>query len=186
MSKNVGIKIAGLVAAAMTMSVACSPKETAEIESAEVESVEEHTHSHPASVSNPDHSIEESTIRIENGIIRTPLGGKNITSGYFAITLGSDDKIIAASSDIAESIELHEHTHQDGVMQMRKLDHVEVNANQETVFKPKGLHLMLFGVNDVQEGDVAEVIFSFESGRSATASFEISVPDVSHGAGHKH
>ncbi len=198
MSWNSFTKTLGLSCSIFVMAAACSPKEDAlgvekATEHATHETHDDHSghgqdehKSHSPTVSQPDVSIDASVIQIENGIIRPPLGGKTMTAGYFTITLGQDDKIVAATSDIAENIELHTHEMNDGMMQMRKVEAVEVKAGVPLEFKPKGLHLMVFGVGELKEGETADVVLSLESGRTATAQFTIAVPDVSKGSGHKH
>ncbi len=178
MSWNTFGKTLGLVCSALILASACSPSnEVDENVSAATES---------STISQPDVSLVESAINIQNGIIRPPLGGKTVTAGYFTMVLGQDDRIISVSSDVAETIELHTHEMSDGMMQMRKVEGVDVKAGVPVVFEPKGLHLMIFGVNDVKEGDTADVTFTFESGRTASALFTVSTPDVSKDAGHKH
>ena len=51
--------------------------------------------------------------------------------------------LVNAYSDISEVVELHEHTHKDGMMQMRRVNQIEITANTSTELKPGGLHIML-------------------------------------------
>lgn len=179
MIENRSFKSLGIAFSIFALASACSPKSETDVP------VETETTA-PATVSQPAVSIEESAINIENGMVRPPLGGKTMTAGYFSMTLGQDDRIIAASGDFAEKIELHTHEMADGMMQMRKVDGVDVKAGETVVFEPKGRHLMIFGVKELTLGDAVDVTFSFESGRTAVAGFTVAAPDVSHAGHHDH
>ena len=58
------------------------------------------------------------------------------------------DKLISATSPIAERVEIHSHQHVDGVMKMRKVEYVEVGKGETTIFEPGGLHVMLIGLKE--------------------------------------
>lgn len=180
MSAIVWIKGLGIGCVAMMLATACSPKDET------VETTPQASVSGEQVQAIDDVRIADTAIIVSNALIRTPLGGKTVTAGYFEMVLGQDDRLVSASSDIADKIELHTVEMTDGVMQMRKLEGVDIVAGQPVVFTPKHEHLMIFGVNDINEGDVAEVVFTFESGRTAIANFTVGQPDVSKGAGHDH
>jgi copper(I)-binding protein len=46
------------------------------------------------------------------------------------------------------AIELHEHVHTDGVMQMRRVEQFVLPAGETLVMQPGGHHLMLFGLSE--------------------------------------
>lgn len=56
------------------------------------------------------------------------------------------DKLVAATSPVAESIEVHAHTMEDGVMRMRRVTAVDVAPSSPATFAPGSLHLMLVGL----------------------------------------
>ena len=65
-------------------------------------------------------------------------------------------------SDMAEYIEVHRHIYDKGMMQMRPVKHLMVDANSELLFKPGGYHLMLFGISEpLAVGDKFTVWFEF-------------------------
>jgi copper(I)-binding protein len=69
-------------------------------------------------------------------------------AAYFTIVNSgaSDDRLIAASSPIAEKSELHTTIDDNGVMKMRPLAAVAVKAGERVELKPGGMHLMLTGL----------------------------------------
>ena len=64
------------------------------------------------------------------------------------------DKLISASSPIAERVEIHSHQHVDGVMKMRKVEHVDLAQDTTTIFEPGGLHVMLIGLKEPLKKDL--------------------------------
>ena len=57
-----------------------------------------------------------------------------------------DDILISVRSDIAERVELHEHTTEGGMMRMRQMQEVHIPAGADITFAPGGKHLMLIGL----------------------------------------
>lgn len=110
-------------------------------------------------------------ITVADAVIAVPAGAN--TAMYFTIENagGDDDQLVAASAPIADRIELHEtRAGDDGLMQMHHLDHIEVAAGAEVRLQPGGLHVMVFDVDRLEEGDVVDVELEFE--RSGTMSVE--------------
>ena len=54
--------------------------------------------------------------------------------------------IVAVSTDAARAAEIHEHIHQNGQMQMRRLHELVIPAGETHTLQPGGLHFMLFGL----------------------------------------
>ena len=112
-------------------------------------------------------------LTVENAVAHPPLGGQTTGVGYFVIRNAGDtaDRLVAATSATAGSIELHTHTMAGGVMRMERIDGVDIPAHGEAVFQPRGLHLMLF--NFAPSGGVAPVTLKFEMAGEATVDFVV-------------
>lgn len=81
------------------------------------------------------------------------------------VNTGSEaDRLVAASSDVAGKVELHEMAVTDGVMKMRKLsDGIEIPAGETVALKPGGLHIMFIGLNQpFEKGTSVPVVLTFE------------------------
>lgn len=101
-----------------------------------------------------------SAFAIEDAYIRMPLAGSDKTAAYFTLTSSADTMafLIDASTPAAETAELHTHTHENGMMAMRKADLFEIPANGVLELRPMGNHLMLFGVDStLADGDVVSL-----------------------------
>lgn len=59
---------------------------------------------------------------------------------------GQPDRLIAASTPDAETVEIHDHIRDGDVMRMRRIDGVDIPAEGSAVLQPGGKHLMLIGL----------------------------------------
>ncbi|WP_299480071.1 copper chaperone PCu(A)C [uncultured Roseibium sp.] len=81
------------------------------------------------------------------------------------VNSGSEaDRLVAASSDVAAKVEIHEMSVTDGVMKMRELeDGIEIPAGETVTLQPGGLHIMFMGLNkSFEEGATVPVVLTFE------------------------
>ncbi len=76
---------------------------------------------------------------------------------------GEPDRIVSARTDIAETVELHVHDMEGGMMKMRQVESIEVPAGGEVRLEPHGLHVMLFGLNQpLVDGESFKLTVVFE------------------------
>lgn len=97
--------------------------------------------------------------------VRTPVPAGPNGAVYMTLTNRSDtaDRLIGASTDVAETVQLHETRMEDGSMQMQQLDGIDVPADGQAVLEPGGYHVMLIGVDqELAEGDTVDLTLSFE------------------------
>jgi periplasmic copper chaperone A len=98
---------------------------------------------------------------------------------------GSADELTTASTDIAETTEIHKsETDANGMMQMNLQSSVPLPVGAEISFEPGGLHIMLTGLKqDLQVGDTITVTLHFKT----HADLVLSVPVVdAAGPDHSH
>lgn len=75
------------------------------------------------------------------------------------------DSLLSASSDAAQTLELHETKNEAGVMKMRPVQKIGVPAGGKIEMKPGGYHMMLMGLKrDLKPGDKVHVTLKFERG----------------------
>ncbi len=109
---------------------------------------------------------------MSSGWSRATQEGAKVGAGYFAMTnTGREpDRLVAASSDVAETVEIHEMSTRDGVMVMRPLDQgLTISAGQTVALTSGGMHLMLTGLKTpLVEGKTVAVTLQFErAGKTA-------------------
>jgi len=80
------------------------------------------------------------------------------------------DSLLSASSDAAQTVELHETKNDAGVMKMRPVAKIDVPAGGKIEMKPGGYHVMLLGLKrDLKKGDKVPVTLKFERGGEVSA-----------------
>lgn len=137
----------------------------------------------------------EKGIKISSAFIRPPFPGRDIAAGFFTVSNnGADDRLIAASSPMSATIEIHTHVMENGVMKMRKVEGVDLPSGSTVRFEPGSYHLMMFGT-DIPEGtEVVSVTLTYEKAAPATLTVPLNEPGeetemkmddkMDHGSGH--
>lgn len=103
--------------------------------------------------------------RIDHAWARATPGAARTGAVYFRIESPTADRLISLASPVASKAELHTHTEQNGVMQMREVTGgLAVPAGQELELKPGGLlHVMLIELNQkLKAGDSFQLTLTFE------------------------
>ncbi len=96
---------------------------------------------------------------------RATPGGATVAGAFLEIRAeaGIEDRLIAAKSPAAGTVELHDHVNDGGVMKMRKLDAIAIKGAQAVVLKPGGLHVMLMQLKaPLKEGEKLQFTLVFE------------------------
>jgi len=110
---------------------------------------------------------EASGIIIEDGYARAAGAHARTGAAFMAITNtnDTDDRLIAARSDIADRVELHTHVMKDGVAQMRPVEGgIPVPAGETVLLERGGLHVMFLGLTgEMAEGSEVEIVLVFQS-----------------------
>jgi len=91
---------------------------------------------------------------------------------YFTISNATNtgDTLLSVSTDVASAAEVHmSMMDANGVMSMQMQESIPVPAQQEVIFKPGGLHIMLVELNrDLKIGDTISLTLNFEKAGSIT------------------
>ena len=82
----------------------------------------------------------------------------------------ADDRLIAASSDIAARVELHTHIMDGDVMRMVEMEEgFAIPAGDTVMLERGGKHVMFLGLNrSLAQGDEVEVTLTFENAGEMT------------------
>jgi copper(I)-binding protein len=98
---------------------------------------------------------------------------------------GEADHLVAAHADIADTVELHTHIHEDGLMKMVEVANIEVPAAGTLELKPGSYHIMLIGLRQpLVEGE--RFTARLEFARSGTVELEAEVLGMDAGTGASH
>lgn len=87
------------------------------------------------------------------------------------------DRLLSVSTPAAAKAALHTHTVVDGVMKMRPVEAIEIEAKAATALEPGGNHVMLMGLEaPLTEGDAFPLTLTFEA--AGTVEVEVRVQGV--------
>ena len=109
-------------------------------------------------------------IRPEHAWARETPPGATVGAAYFrVVNPGPADRLVGASTAIADHVELHQSKVEHGMMQMRELKQVAVPAHGTVVFSPGTMHAMLVGLKQpLHAGDHVALTLLFEHAGAMT------------------
>jgi copper(I)-binding protein len=122
-----------------------------------------------------------STIVVEQAWARaTPNGAK---TGAIYMTLlnkgTADDRLLGASTAMAEEIQFHSEVNENGMVKMRRLSSITVHPGTAITLKPNAIHAMMIGLREpMKKGQSFPLTLQFEKAGGIT----ITVPIGSIGA----
>lgn len=108
----------------------------------------------------------QSAITIEEGYIKESIPGSDITAAFMTINNTSDKAITLQniSGALSDRIEIHEHSMAGGMMRMRQVDNITIDAHSKIVLQPSGLHLMIFALKkQITEKDIIPFTLYFSN-----------------------
>lgn len=126
------------------------------------------------SLAHPQHARPE--IRVEGAWMRAMPPVQSTTAAYFTLYNASPETIVltGARTDAAMRVEMHEHRHEGGVMQMREVARVELPPGDRVEFAPGAYHLMVMGLHrPLAPGDWATFSLEFADGSRAEVRFPV-------------
>lgn len=102
---------------------------------------------------------------VKDAWARPGIAGGN-SAVYFTLDnqTTESDNLVRAVSDVAEAVELHKSTVEDGVTKMTPQEFVTIPGESTVMFASGGLHVMLIGLaDDLNVGDTFQVTLEFEN-----------------------
>lgn len=104
----------------------------------------------------------EASVTVSEAYIVKPTPGRDVAGGGLTLTVtGAPIALVGADTDIADTVELHTMSMEDGVMRMRKVEQFDVSEDAPLVLESGGAHLMLFGVSpDIEIGETVDLVLT--------------------------
>ena len=140
-----------------------------------------HGHDHDAAAITNDGPVVAGDLTLTGGFSRATLPNAPVGGGFLTIeNAGAADRLVSASSDAAERVEIHEMAMDGDVMRMRKLsDGLPLPAGETVDLKPGGYHLMFMGLSGaLVEGETLEVTLEFENAGEVVVPLLIGAPNA--------
>ena len=100
----------------------------------------------------------------------------SVMAGYLTLANTGKEAVTVRGGSSADfkSVELHNMTHENGVMQMRKLESIEVTPGGEVALAPGGKHLMLIGPKRAfAAGDSIEIVLQVCDGQQQVVTLPV-------------
>ncbi|WP_439154299.1 copper chaperone PCu(A)C [Yoonia sp.] len=111
--------------------------------------------------------VTQTTLTLTDGYAHATLPNQPVAGGFVTIanTGDTDDRLVAASSDIANVMQIHTMAMDGDVMVMRELtDGLPVPAGETVALQPGGLHIMFMQLNGpLVAGETVPVTLTFEN-----------------------
>lgn len=120
-------------------------------------------------------AAETNAIEVSDAYVRAMPPGRTITAAFFEVRNNGDSActLVSAETDIADRVELHTHRFEDGLMKMREVKRVDLPAGKSVSFKPGGLHIMLYDVRSLEDGETVDITLRFEECEDLTIDAEV-------------
>lgn len=124
-------------------------------------------------------------IEVHQAWVRPTAQGEN-AAVYLTLHNHTDisDELIGVSSTVADVVEIHESKMENDVMQMNMIPSLPIGADEEIIFTPGGLHIMLINIKqELVLGEHIGIILKFKNHDDIVVEVHIedSMPDEDHG-----
>lgn len=105
----------------------------------------------------------------------------NVGAAYMQIESRQGDTLVAATASVAATVEIHQTSHEQGVMKMRQLESLAIAPGQPTRLEPSGTHFMLIGLNaPLLAGESFSMTLRFEKAGEVTVQAAVMPPNATH------
>jgi len=122
-----------------------------------------------------------SSVSVEHPWARATAGGAKTAVVYVTLINRREtaDRLIGASTPVAEKVQFHQEIDDKGIMRMRQQAAVDIGPGGTFTFKPGGAHMMMVGLRQpLKEGQTFSLTLEFEKGGKV----EVQVPIAKPGA----
>ena len=117
------------------------------------------------------HSAHVGSIQIHHPWAPESLPGAKAGAIFMTLENKGDlpDKLLSASTTIAQKTELHTHINDNGIMRMRAVPAIEIPAKSPVELKRGGLHVMLFDLKaPLEDNNSVTLTLVFQRAGSVT------------------
>lgn len=128
-------------------------------------------------------------VTVTDAWVRGTVPGQRATGAFMKLVAAEDATLVAATSPIATTVEIHEMKTESGVMKMRAIDRLALSKDQSITLAPGGYHVMLVGLaKPVAAGESVPITLTFErkDGSRSTVNVSASVHPLGVGQAVKH
>ncbi|MDP1766054.1 MAG: copper chaperone PCu(A)C [Methylotenera sp.] len=111
-----------------------------------------------------DASAAKELVSIKDAWVRPTNPGQEVGAAYMTLISTKDTNLVSVESDVADSVEIHNMTMENGVMKMRMLETLPLKAGIPYKLAPGGFHLMLFDLKKpLLAGEEVSLVLTFKN-----------------------
>jgi copper(I)-binding protein len=116
-------------------------------------------------------------VEISNAWARSTAPGQEVGAAYMSLKSTRAAKLLEVKSPVAESVEIHEMSMNNGVMKMRMLDVLDLPVGKTVKLEPGGFHLMLIDLKKpLKAGGNIEISLTVKDNRGKLSTQKVSLP----------
>lgn len=117
------------------------------------------------------------SLTIQHAWARPTVAGQPVAAAYMDITSERDAVLLELRSDAAQAVQVHSMSEKDGVMRMRQVDRVKLQAGKPVRLTPGGMHLMLLDLkHPLRVGDTIGIDLIWSDAAGSRHTDHIAVP----------
>ena len=105
------------------------------------------------------------TIKVEQEWARATPNGAQTGAAYMTLLNNgaSVDRLVSASTPVADQVQFHKATEDNGVSRMREVKEIELDPGAKVIFKPGDMHMMIVRLKEpLKEGQTFPLTLQFE------------------------
>lgn len=107
-------------------------------------------------------AADDAGVEISNAWAKATVQGQPVAGAFVELKAKKTVQLVAVESPVAKRGEIHEMSHEGGVMRMRAMKSVKLPAGKKVTFSPGGMHFMLFDpAKPLAAGSTIELTLSF-------------------------
>ena len=107
--------------------------------------------------------VAHAQVKVDDPWVRATVAPQKATGAFMQLTSPKAAKVVAASSPVAEMVEIHEMKMDNGVMKMRAVEALALPAGQTVALKPGSYHVMLMGLKaPIKAGETVPLTLTLE------------------------
>jgi periplasmic copper chaperone A len=120
--------------------------------------------------------LQATQIEIEELWLRESVPGAENGAGFGKLrNIGEEDTaLVSVAADIADDVEIHQHTHRNGEMVMEQIESLLIPAGETVSLRPGGYHIMLMGLHErLATGESHSLTLHFADGSEQQLQVEV-------------
>lgn len=116
-------------------------------------------------------------VSVTDAWVRVTPPGAEVGVAYLTLKASQNLTLTKALSNVSKTVEFHNMTMNNGVMQMRQLPNMPLSAGKPVKLEPGGLHLMLIDLKKpLRLGDKVQLELQFSKGKRVVETLKLEVP----------